>query len=190
MEDFMSLNSIPFLLLSFSLSAFNAQAEPVGEAKFIIEYVTKNSSTPLQVIEMKESEKEKYFYRKPDHTPCNLKVIETTPLVASYRKIEVELQCQEPYTKSTTSAVCLYSDPQAPTAQLIEKKNKLKEVQLDLGDLPKGVEIKPAPNRKSRKRKLKISPAWDANLCQNLGEGVDSLGGDKPQSRIKCCYSK
>jgi hypothetical protein len=186
----MSLNSIPFFIIALSLIGPIAQAESTGEAQFVIEYIQKNQSTPVQVIEMKESEKEKYFYRKPDHTPCNLKVIETTQLVASYRKIEVELQCQEPYTKSTTSAVCLFSEPQAPPAQLTEKKNKLKEVQLDLGDLPDGVEIKPAPNRKSRKRKIKLTPAWDASLCQSLGEGVDSFGGDKPRSRMKCCYSK
>ncbi len=158
---------------------------PLSEARirFVIEHWGQGSKKPEQVVEFSESEKEKKYRRLADQAECSLRLGEVSSLVASYRKVELELDCQSDYSQTQTTFVCLDSDRQAHPVTLREKRGSAKSLELDLADLLQGITLERQKNRKSR-AVTKLAPAWDQSGCQNLGEAFAQLAG---KVKVRCC---
>ncbi len=164
------------------------------ETQFVLEYANPGSQPGAQIatqtITLRESEKEKKFTRLADQAQCSMIIGEVTPLVSSYRKIEMLLECQAQYTKVSSGFSCLSSDPQASAAQLTERKGKSKQVQVHLSGSHRGFHVANPQKHHFKSRVTKLTPAWDSTGCQSLGETLDHLGTENLRSKVRCCYLK
>lgn len=175
----MMKNKTALSLFFFLMNFFPPAA--IAEVQFIIEYVSKDSAITSQRVDFKESDKEKKFVRYSDRAQCTMYISDVTPLVASYRKVQMDFECKDQYSKSTTSFTCQDSELKADPAK-IRAKRKKEEMELDLS-VPKGVEVH-RPKKRAKRGTIKLEPAWDETGCQKLGEAFAQLG---PRAQVRCC---